>query len=402
MGNRFNILFYDAAGTYHLSDLMIEFIESVHGHKANHLLQSVLRDLKNPIFIAACGALALIDKVVTGPLWRKLEESTTSILKISSAYSQMKVKFDSWAMDSSEFLTGSSLCIADIPIHQDNVWSTLIQSNCTDEATQELLQLVFHSFSVSTQRLLIDHLPGGIYHDVTDDEILVKETASVPNTNTSPERDFAILDRFLREKPNAHYVALESMILFSYNKTSCWFSNLSETERCQLIEAARTLAPSFRAKYKARRQELDAKRANALEKRIQDTARRELAILKEKESLTKEIECLGLWSSKPEVENGLEKLPKEMMKKKALKVQISFRRKVLNQAHSNKALFKFSCNRKQLSIPELKENLLILIGVTSEEAEPDSITGRLIPGSSLQFVYQAIKTFLWCSTKHAT
>ena len=38
---------------------------------------------------------------------------------------------------------------------------------------------------------------------------------SVPTTNVSPERDFAILDRLLREKPNAHLVALEALLLFS-------------------------------------------------------------------------------------------------------------------------------------------------------------------------------------------
>ena len=78
-------------------------------------------------------------------------------------------------MDSSEFITGISLCIADSPIHEDDVWSTIIQSNSTDKATRVLLQLVFHSFSVMKQRLLIDHLPGGIYHNVTV-EILINET----------------------------------------------------------------------------------------------------------------------------------------------------------------------------------------------------------------------------------
>ena len=31
VGNRFNIIFYDAAGIYYLQDHMIKFIESVHG-----------------------------------------------------------------------------------------------------------------------------------------------------------------------------------------------------------------------------------------------------------------------------------------------------------------------------------------------------------------------------------
>ena len=50
---------------------------------------------------------------------------------------------------------------------------------------------------------------------------VIEEVASVPTTNLAPERDFAILDRLVREKPNAS-VALESMILYSHNKTSSW------------------------------------------------------------------------------------------------------------------------------------------------------------------------------------
>lgn len=69
--------------------------------------------------------------------------------------------------------------------------------------TQEILQLLFHALSVTTQRLLVDHLPNGIYYNVTDEEVIA-EITSVPTTNVSPERDFAVLDRYLREKPNAH------------------------------------------------------------------------------------------------------------------------------------------------------------------------------------------------------
>ena len=63
---------------------------------------------------------------------------------------------------------------------------------------------------MTTQRLLIDHLPEGKHYSVTDAE-LISETASVPTTNVSPERDFAILDRLIRQKPNANTIALEAL-----------------------------------------------------------------------------------------------------------------------------------------------------------------------------------------------
>ena len=104
VGNRFNIIFYDGAGIYYLRDHMIKFIENVHGREANRLLQAVLSDLKNRTNIAGCRALGLIDKVVTGPLWRKLVESSASVLQMSSVYSRVKTKFDDWNKDSSAIL----------------------------------------------------------------------------------------------------------------------------------------------------------------------------------------------------------------------------------------------------------------------------------------------------------
>ena len=204
IGNRFNIFFYDAAGVYFLRQYMATFISFVHGGKANKLLTAVREDLTKTIHIAGCQALGLIDKVCTGPLWRKLQESSTSIMKIGDFYCQMKEKFDLWSENASCVLEGSAMLSDDIVMHHDDVWDCLITSTSDDEWTLKILQLIFKAFSMTTQRLLIDHLPGGIHNTLSTDAGMASELASVPVTNLSPERDFAVLDRFLREKPNAH------------------------------------------------------------------------------------------------------------------------------------------------------------------------------------------------------
>ena len=71
---------------------------------------------------------------------------------------------------------------------------------------------------------MVDHLPGGMYNSVVDPQI-IQETKSVPNTNVTPERDFAVLDRLMTQKPNATYIALESLLLYSHNKTATWLAN---------------------------------------------------------------------------------------------------------------------------------------------------------------------------------
>jgi len=58
--------------------------------------------------------------------------------------------------------------------------------------------------------MLLDHVPGGQYHSVTD-EHLTNKTDSVPTTNVAPERDFAVFDTLLREKLHATSIALSKL-----------------------------------------------------------------------------------------------------------------------------------------------------------------------------------------------
>ena len=115
----------------------------------------------------------------------------------------------------------------------DEVHQKLLLSTLDDAIVQELLQMLFKSFVLTMKRLLVDHLPGGIHHSVIDLAI-VNETESVPTTNVNPERDFAVFDRMLSEKPNATCIALESLMLFSYNKTSNWLQSKSPEEKERL------------------------------------------------------------------------------------------------------------------------------------------------------------------------
>ena len=50
---------------------------------------------------------------------------------------------------------------------------------------------------------------------------------------------------------------------------------------------------------------------------------------------------MGLWTSRAEVEDGLEQLVRNTKKVEALKLQINFRNKVLGPTHPNKDLLSF-------------------------------------------------------------
>ena len=60
----------------------------------------------------------------------------------------------------------------------------------------------------------------------------------------------------------------------------------------------------------------------------------------------------------------------------ALKLQINFRRKVLDQSHPDKSVFKFSQNKRQHSIVKLKQNLFKLL-IDGESADGNDVPVRV-------------------------
>ncbi len=250
-------------------------------------------------------------------------------------------------------------------VHHDDVLDKLLlpqgDNDDADGMTIELLQLLFQAFYICTKRLLADHLPGGKFHSLLEDEQMVFETKSVPTTNVTPERNFAMLDRLLREKPNANMIALEALILYSNNQSPMWLEKMSTKDKDRLFTAARSLAPIIRSKFKKRQEEMQTKRLNNLLKKENELAKKQRQAMIEKENLTKEISKVGLWSTPVEVETGLDCLTTKTAKVKALKLQLQFRQKVISQVHIDTSVFKFSQNGKPHPITKLKENLCKLL-----------------------------------------
>ena len=301
-GNRFNILFYDAGAVYYLSPLIKKFFVDV-WQTPNRLLRAVLADIQVPEFLAGCKALGLINKIVTGPLWRVIESKDISILDMNVRYRHLLECFEKWSNDASEVVSGVAVLFSDFRPTPDAIFNSLTTPCEIDSTVQEILQVVFSALTVLAARLLEDHLPGGELDSPSQQ--LFSESKSVPNSNTVSERDFAKLDRLLREKPNATTLALEGLILFSNNKTAAWLQAKSENDRKELFRKVRKLAPEFRDLYKERRQKLLEDRARVL--RDKQLALQQLQEKKfhEKEKLTEEVMVYGLWQDEYQVQNAL-------------------------------------------------------------------------------------------------
>ena len=382
-GNRFNILFYDAGVVYYLAPLISKFLTDV-WQTPNNLLRAVLADIKVPEFLAGCKALGLINKIVTGPLWRVIESKDVSILDMNSRYRRLLECFEKWSKDASEIVSGEAVLFRDFSPVPDMIFDSLAKPSDLDATVQEILQVVFSSLAVLVSRLLEDHLPGGVLDK--PNQQLVEETKSVPNSNTISERDFAKLDRLLREKPNATTLALEGIILFSNNKTARWLREKSTEDREILFAKARKIGPEFKSLYKLRRKQLLEDRAKVLREKQVALQKLQEKKFREKEKLTEEIMMYGLWQSETQVTSALEKLKSTTEKLKALKCQLDFRKKVLEQS-GPKELFFMSKNRKKLSVDEVVANLLMLISPSCSQrlapvspftATQESLIGRRI------------------------
>jgi len=84
---------------------------------------------------------------------------------MSETYTRMKENFESWSIDALGVMEEDELLFPDYTNLDDPV--------CKDVMVEEVLQLLFKSFALTLQRLVIDHLPGGVYNSVQDPQILM-------------------------------------------------------------------------------------------------------------------------------------------------------------------------------------------------------------------------------------
>ena len=162
---------------YYISDAVKTFFGIV-WQTPNQLLRAVLSDIEVPEYLAGCRALGLVNKVVTGPLWRVLEAPDISILDMNYYLQMLIVHMDLWSLDASELLHGEAVLYLDFPPTGDAIWHSLITPTDLDLVTQEILQIIFHAFSSLLFRLVGDHFPGGVLDKASLQ--LKSETQSVP------------------------------------------------------------------------------------------------------------------------------------------------------------------------------------------------------------------------------
>ncbi|KAK3090313.1 hypothetical protein FSP39_010856, partial [Pinctada imbricata] len=148
----------------------------------NDLLKSIDFDIGEKVYISSLRALGIIDKVITGPLWRVIE-STPNILSINPHFEVLQTKLKEFHQDASPLLQGEVI-FQDVHIHKDEIYDSLFASSddpCLELYIQEALELAIEGMLLILERQAKDQLPGGKYHEP---EELTLNKANVTNTET--------------------------------------------------------------------------------------------------------------------------------------------------------------------------------------------------------------------------
>ena len=74
----------------------------------------------------------------------------------------MNSNFEKWSKDAQAIMDNEDLLFPEFTNTDDPVAKVLFQSSQDDVMTQEILQLLLQSFVITLQRLVVDHLPGGV------------------------------------------------------------------------------------------------------------------------------------------------------------------------------------------------------------------------------------------------
>ena len=369
--NRFNILFYDAAATYFHRHHIFDFISSL--PDPNNLLKAVLYDIQQKIYLSHIRALGMVDKVVTGPLWR-LVEGTASILDLNGPLSHMLETLKKWSVDATPLLEQEPL-FRDMDIHKDAMYNELFadqQDADFQTYTQVALEMVLTGIVLILERQAKDQLEGGKYFNPTPTQ---QESAkNVPTTNTVSERDFAILDILVRLKPAASSHAYEIYILWLNNKPSEWLDQMDPVEKSALLDKARHRYGSIRAQYLIRKDILKQQHLESLRVKQSKKDKQEQRSIVNKVAATDAIvEFGGVWKL-DEVARKLESLSTQK-RKAALIAQLKYHKKVLNSKGDHRLFNKFRHGvdfQEETLIDNLK-TVLELNEITTETVQEGTV-----------------------------
>ena len=124
---------------------------------------------------------------------------------------------------------------------------------------------------------------------------------------------------------------MESYIIFSFNKTAEWLNGKEQCEQEGILHDSYKKVKDVRQKFKLWKEEIARKRTELLQAKLKEaeSARKKKEV--EKMMILQEISYYGLWQSESQNERKLATFKARSDRVDALKVQLHFRKVILQQ-----------------------------------------------------------------------
>ena len=304
-GERINILFLLGGAAYYHKDHLITFLNEKVLQK-NKLL-TALMDIENKVVLSACRALGIIGQLITDPLFRIISD-TEHIFDLNELWEDLLSYLEAYSGDPSPLLDGKAPSCTEAHVKSTNPKHDKLFAACEGDVqrlTEMCLKMICVNMAVLIKRQLQDQLPGGQFHKPHPD--ILQETGKCPSTNLITERDFAHLDRQLKEKPNISTLAVTGTVMFGNNKTGEWLKSLSKEDRDRHMEKARTQAPKLKKKYGEKKKQVSKKICEKMKKKQDDKEKK----VQKKSDVTQMLVAKvsksgGLWESESDMSKALE------------------------------------------------------------------------------------------------
>ena len=365
-GERINVLFAAAAGAYFHRTHVADFLQ-ISSHD-NRLLQA-LPDLQDPLYLAVLKSLGIVDKLVTGPLFRLVECEDKHIFSLNNTWNHVVESMEKFSENPTPLLEEVTL-IPDINIKKDEVYLELFKDSGDhgfDELVTDCLKMLCCGFGVLLRRQLADQLPGGEHY--MPSESIMEETRGAPCHNMLTERDFSQLDRKLLQTPRITTLSLSGAIAFKQNSTGSWVSK--QPNKSSLLTKVRKAAPSQTKLCQQKAQQVKLFRQERQVKKREAAAKKEAGKQVLRTTLTEKLElCGGLWLTESVMEENLKAIP-PCKKFDAVVNQIRFRKNFTQVPSTERHLFNLSSAKRKFTFEELSCNLKTVLN-SSLEPEPVS------------------------------
>ncbi|XP_056002923.1 uncharacterized protein LOC125662868 [Ostrea edulis] len=363
-GNRFNLSFYNAAGTFFMHKLVLQYLMALKS-SYTFIQNFIVLSLQNKVILTILKALGILCKIITEPYLVKVSESG-DILKMDTVFQRLLFLLNSF-YENPSLAMNHELRFFYGPLFNDETAEFLFEMSFNDDLTCVFLKKFSCVLKDKVQKLFSEFLTGGKYFNVNCE--VLKECLSCTSNNISVERIMGQLDFKLHVAPNSNVNNMESQIIFNGNKTNEWLAEKNESEKKCIIDSSRKENRKSMELEKKRKEQLFKKHLYLLKQREEKTRRKKDKRTKELDKAIENLQTYGLWENEDTINKELEKLKTKKEKLCALKTQINIYKKIFNISKDHKHLLNFSSKGKTFDFIKLKDNLLMLLNIRKSEVD---------------------------------